>query len=205
LLTPWARQAEHTFASNILEKTNHQVKQMTSLINRFLNVSRLEAGKIYLNKENFEINVLIEEIVEEVSTTSNHAIIILPGSKLSVNADREKIGQVINNILRNAVKYSPKDRNIEVSCIESTRSVQVSIRDEGEGIHPADQEKLFDRYFGLKERIHPLHQVLVSGFIFLPRLYNVTAAGYGWRVNWEKAAHSVLVCRFSRLCQVIRS
>jgi signal transduction histidine kinase len=160
LLTPWAPQAEHTFASNILEKTNHQVKQMTSLINRFLNVSRLEAGKIYLNKENFEINVLIEEIVEEVSTTSNHAIIILPGSKLSVNADREKIGQVINNILRNAVKYSPKDRNIEVSCIESTRSVQVSIRDEGEGIHPADQEKLFDRYF----RVERENSSITPGF-----------------------------------------
>lgn len=160
LLAPWGKQAQDTFASNILEKAVHQVKRMTSLINGFLNVSRLEAGKIYLNKETFEINALIEEIVEEVSTTSNHTITILPGSKLSVNADREKIGQVINNILRNAVKYSPRDRSIEVSCIGLTRSVQVSIRDEGEGIHPADQEKLFDRYF----RVEREHTPITPGF-----------------------------------------
>jgi two-component system CheB/CheR fusion protein len=151
LLIPRAQKAGDTFSSNFLGKSLNQVKRMTSLINGFLNVSRLETGKIHLERQLFTIGELIEELVEEVSTTtSNHNIVILPGCNLPLNADREKIGQVINNILRNAVKYSPKGKNIEISCIESTGSVQVNIKDEGPGIKPLDQEKLFDRYFRIE-------------------------------------------------------
>jgi two-component system CheB/CheR fusion protein len=151
LLIPRAQKAGDTFSSNFLGKALNQVKRMTSLINGFLNVSRLETGKIHLERQLFTIDELIEELVEEVSTTtSNHDIVILPGCNLPVNADREKIGQVINNILRNAVKYSPKGHNIEISCIESMGSVQVNIKDEGPGIKPMDQEKLFDRYFRIE-------------------------------------------------------
>lgn len=160
VLIPRAQKADDTFAVTFLNKANHQVKRMTSLIDGFLNVSRLEAGKIHLNQQVFEIEELIKEIAEEVSITSSHNIIILPGCKLAVYADREKIGQVISNILSNAVKYSPKDRNVEINCIESTSSVQVNIKDQGAGIAPADQEKLFDRYF----RVEREDKTMIPGF-----------------------------------------
>jgi two-component system CheB/CheR fusion protein len=161
ILLGMAQKSENTFAVNALDIANNQIKKMTTLINGFLNVSRLETGKIYLNTETFEIDVLVKEVVEEMITTNpGHQIVISSGCSLSINADRDKIGQVINNLLSNAIKYSPKKRNIEVSCIELPNNVQISIKDEGIGINSDDQERLFDRYY----RIESHKTKSISGF-----------------------------------------
>jgi len=156
-----AKNAEDVFIVSTLDKANTQVKKMGSLINGFLNASSFGAGKIYLNEQTFEMNSLLNEIVEELMMAStSHHMVVLPGSPLSVSADRDKIGQVINNFLSNSVKYSPKGKNIEISCKELNGTVQVSVKDEGIGIKPADQEKLFDRYY----RIESAQTQAISGF-----------------------------------------
>lgn len=161
LLTSRAKKVEDTFSEVRLDKAQIQVKKMTAMINGFLNVSSFEAGKIYLNEQAFEINTLLNEIVEEVILiTASHNFVILPCPTVSVNADRDKIGQVINNFLSNAVKYSPKEKNIEISCKEMNGSIQVSVKDEGMGIKLQDQEKLFDRYY----RIENVPNQSISGF-----------------------------------------
>jgi two-component system CheB/CheR fusion protein len=107
------------------------------------------------------MNTLLEEIVEEVTLiTASHNIVIMPFPTVSVKADRDKIGQVINNFLTNSIKYSPKSKNIEISCKELNSTVQVSVKDEGMGIKPQDQEKLFDRYY----RIESVQTQAISGF-----------------------------------------
>jgi two-component system CheB/CheR fusion protein len=147
-----AKQSDDTFALNLLDKANNQVKKMTTLINGFLNVSRLETGKIYLNKQLFEIDKLIHEVVEEAeATTYNQEIILKTCDKLTVNADREKVGQVITNIISNAVKYAPLGRKIEISCKNVADMVQVRVKDEGEGIAPEDQQRLFERFFRVEK------------------------------------------------------
>jgi two-component system, chemotaxis family, CheB/CheR fusion protein len=148
LLTAAAKKGEDIFSVVKLDKAYIQVKKMTALINGFLNVSSFEAGKIYLNEEIFEMNTLLNEIVEEVTLiTASHNIVVIPCATVSVKADRDKIGQVINNFLSNAVKYSPKGSNIEVHCNEADGMIEVSVKDDGIGIKPRDQEKLFDRYY----------------------------------------------------------
>jgi two-component system CheB/CheR fusion protein len=161
LLTARAKKADDDFTLAKLGKTQNQVKKMTALINGFLNASSFEAGKIYLNEETFEIYELIDEIVEEIMlVNTSHQIRVLPGDALSVRADRDKIGQVINNFLGNAIKYSRAGGNIELSCKKVDGMLQVSIKDEGRGINPGDQGKLFDRYY----RIENAHTAKISGF-----------------------------------------
>jgi len=161
LLSLKARDIEDSFSLVKLDKAQTQVKKMMALINGFLNVSSFEAGKIYLNEQTFEMNTLVNEIVEDVTLiTSSHHIIVLPGPIVRVKADRDKIGQVINNFLSNALKYSPKGGNIEIACKESHGSVQVSVKDYGMGIKPEDQQKLFDRYY----RIESVLTQAISGF-----------------------------------------
>jgi len=161
LLTSRAKKANDDFGVEKLEKAQNQVKKMTALINGFLNASSFEAGKIYLNEETFEMNDLMNEIIEEIMLVSiSHNIQVIHGAALSVTADRDKIGQVINNFLGNAIKYSEKGGNIELSCKEVGGMVQVSIKDEGRGIKPGDQAKLFDRYY----RIENAHTASISGF-----------------------------------------
>jgi len=161
LLALRAKNDEDTFSMSKLEKVHSQVKKMTTLINGFLNTSSFEAGKIYLNEQRFEINDLLNEVVEEVTLiTANHNFVVMPSPKVSVKADRDKIGQVINNFLTNAVKYSPKGKSIDISCKESNGNIQVSVKDQGIGIKPQDQEKLFDRYY----RIESVQNQTISGF-----------------------------------------
>ena len=161
LLTSRAKKDEDTFSITKLDKAHDQVKKMIVLINGFLNVSSFEAGKIYLNIQKFDVESLIYEIMEEIMLTNESHIIKLKACpSLMVTADRDKIGQVINNFLSNSIKYTPKGKKIEIFCEEINGTVQVGVKDEGMGIKPQDQEKLFDRYY----RIENTDTQAISGF-----------------------------------------
>jgi len=143
-----AKKNDDKFIVASLESANKQVKKMGVLIDGFLNLSSLESGKIYINEQIFAIDVLINEIIDEMrSTNVTHQIVLNNCAALSVKGDREKIGQVINNFLSNAVKYSPKGHEIELACKQEHGAAQVSVSDEGMGIKPEDQDKLFKRYY----------------------------------------------------------
>ncbi|RYY30586.1 MAG: PAS domain S-box protein [Sphingobacteriaceae bacterium] len=149
------------FTVSALEKANKQVKKMTTLINGFLNVSRLEAGKIQIDKQRFDMANLIKETEAEIETTiSSHQIIFAPVKSTLVMADRDKIGQVINNFISNAVKYSPAGSKIEVACMQTDGQIKVSVKDEGMGVSATDEKHLFDRYY----RAEGSHMQTISGF-----------------------------------------
>lgn len=161
LLAARAKKEGDDFKITALNKAEIQVNKMSAMINGFLNVSRLESGQIYLNKENFSINRLLKDIIDEVIIfTSSHSIALTQCEEMIVSADRDKIGYVLTNLLSNAVKYSPRGQSIEVGCELINNMVQVSVKDEGMGIKPQDINKLFDRYY----RVENKHTQYISGF-----------------------------------------
>jgi len=142
-----------TFSANALDLANKQAKKMTTMINGFLNVSRLESGKIHIENQHFDMAKLMAEIQEEsILTVRSHNIIFEPIAEIFINADRDKIGQVINNLVSNGIKYSPSDSTITVVCKTVNNSVLVSVKDEGSGIKTEDQQKLFERYYRVKDQ-----------------------------------------------------
>lgn len=161
MLQAKAQKNEDNFTVGALSKAKKQVDKMTIMINGFLNVSRLESGKIHIDKQRFDMKELVKEAEEEVLATINsHNIIFAPVVTTFVNADRDKIGNVINNFITNAVKYSPLGSTIKVACITVDGDAQVSVSDEGSGITPADIDKLFERYY----RVENKHTQSISGF-----------------------------------------
>ena len=149
------------FVPHALNKAHLQTKKMTSLINGFLNVSRLESGKLEVNKQPFDLTILVGEQIEEISlSVSTHTFDYEPSGPVPVFADRDKIGSVISNLLSNAVKYSPKGKLVEVHCVISGNQARVSVRDEGMGIREKDLPHIFDRYY----RAGPEHTGHISGF-----------------------------------------
>jgi PAS domain S-box-containing protein len=146
-----ARRSEDNSTVGTLDKANKQVAKMTTIINGFLNVSRLESGKIYIDRRVFDMAGLVIEAEEDfLATIATHKVVFAPVAETLVNADRDKIGQVINNFISNAIKYSPPDTTIQVTCVTKDGKVQVSVQDEGDGIGEEDQEKLFERYYRVK-------------------------------------------------------
>jgi len=155
------KENDHHFMTNVLARANSQTKKMAGLINGFLNVSRLESGKLSIEQHPFELNNLVSEIIEETRFSVNsHTLIFEPVGEMNVDADREKIGSVLSNLLSNAVKYSPKGKVITIKCIAGPEMATISVHDEGIGINQQDLERLFDRYY----RVQSEHTKHISGF-----------------------------------------
>ncbi|EDM37737.1 PAS sensor signal transduction histidine kinase [Pedobacter sp. BAL39] len=155
------RQQDDGFVIGALEKANAQVAKMTNMINGFLNVSRLESGKIHIDLKEFDLALLIKEAEEEsLATITSHTVVFEPVETTLVNADRDKIGQVIHNLISNAVKYSPPGSTINVACISDLNKANVHVKDQGMGIKPDDLSKIFDRYY----RVEGNQTSSVSGF-----------------------------------------
>jgi two-component system sensor histidine kinase VicK len=146
-----AKKAGDELTSAMLDKANKQVSRMTTLINGFLNVSRLESAQIYIEPKQFDLAELIKETEEDtLAHVSSHQVIFAPVEKTMVYADRDKIAQVIQNLIDNAVKYSPQGSKINLTCVTRKDEAIVSVTDDGMGISKADLPKLFERYYRAK-------------------------------------------------------
>jgi PAS domain S-box-containing protein len=161
LLHTKLKKSDDAFVPGALEKASNQVKKMSGMINGFLNISRLESGKILIDKQPFIIGDLIKEIIEETNLTgASHLIELQNCDEAVVHADRDKIASVLSNLLSNAIKYSPKGSHVEVDCRRFENEVRISVTDEGLGIRPEDREHIFDRYY----RVESNHTRHISGF-----------------------------------------
>jgi len=137
-----------------------QVSRLTRLISELLDLSRIEAGQLELNKELFSLNELMIEIVQDVLYTNDKFFVnIYHDFECTVHADRDRLGQVLTNLLTNAIKYSPNADKIEVRIYQPEKNrVAVSVKDHGIGIAEKEQEKIFERYYraeGKSEQTYP--------------------------------------------------
>ncbi|WP_158826880.1 PAS domain-containing protein [Mucilaginibacter lacusdianchii] len=155
------KKSEDAFLQGAVEKSSLQVKKMETMINGFLNISRLESGKMAIEKTRFILQHLIINVIEETKlTVTNHHIQFVPGNVVEVCADHDKIESVISNLISNAIKYSPKGKQVVVQCQVIENSVQVSVQDDGIGIKEEDKQKLFERYY----RVETSNTRHISGF-----------------------------------------
>ncbi|MBS7566715.1 PAS domain-containing protein [Mucilaginibacter sp. Bleaf8] len=153
--------SDDNFLRGAVEKSSVQVKKMEAMISGFLNISRLESGKMSIQKTSFDLQELIGNVIKETGLTMNsHRIEFVAAGPLSIHADHDKIESVVSNLLSNAIKYSPKGTTVTVVYKTVAHSVQVSVQDEGMGIKKEDQEKLFERYY----RVETSNTKHISGF-----------------------------------------
>lgn len=161
LLLAKAKKEEDSFRVNALTRTYVQAKKMTSMIDDFLSVARLEEGKVPLKIAPFNFHELAEEIASDQQfLTLKHTIQLRDCKEVELNADRDKIGQVLNNLISNAIKYSPNGGPITITCEKKGTKATISVIDNGVGIKPEDQKRLFDRFY----RANNEKLQMVSGF-----------------------------------------
>lgn len=133
------------------------VDRLTNMIHRILDVKAVESATLNLDLEKINIIHLLDETVNEYELRAKKKSINLHFPDLQehfmVKVDQEYTRQVFDNLISNALKFSPKERNIYVDIIEhGKQKVKVGIRDEGPGISEEDQKKLFGKYQKLSAR-----------------------------------------------------
>lgn len=113
-----------------------------------LDLSRIEENKLELKKEVFSLNEFVEETVQDIHRTeTEHRILIHHQLRFEVKADKDRIGQVIINLVTNAIKYSPENKEVEVRIFEAEdQRAGVSVKDKGIGIAEEDQKEIFKRF-----------------------------------------------------------
>ncbi len=134
----------------ILERADRQVGIQNRLVGDLLDVSRNRMNKLELDVEPCDLVAIADQVVQEQRTVAPTRIILweMPTTEqVQVMADDDRIGQVINNYLTNALKYSAPDRPVEVSLRVEDSVARISVRDEGPGLPPEEQERIWDRFY----------------------------------------------------------
>ena len=134
---------------HFLNKTLKQVYKLNDLITNLLDVSKIQTGKLVLDRSEFDINLLIMEVTDNLQkTTKDHKITFVNNnSEILIHADRDRIEQVIINILVNAIKYMPEPGEILLQCSQSADEVLISITDKGIGIPEQYLQDIFQRFY----------------------------------------------------------
>lgn len=130
-----------------LSRLNEQIDRLTTLIRHLLDTSRISEGQLQLVSENVDINSLLLERVDEIKRTTGHQFVCHLGKLPAIPGDRERLAQVMTNLLSNSVKYAPAHTTITVSSELEENAVRITVQDEGPGIAAADQEKIFEKFF----------------------------------------------------------
>jgi PAS domain S-box-containing protein len=133
------------------------VNHLTSILNDFLSLGKLEEGKIEINKESIDLNFFFAEIQEEVNPIlkENQQLIIQNHlDHKAITSDKRILRNILFNLLTNASKYSGEDKKIQLTCKRQHHNLVLEIRDEGIGIPATEQKHLFDRFFRASNAIN---------------------------------------------------
>jgi len=140
---------ENPMASSLLTKMDKQITQLTSLIGDLLDVSKANSGQLTFQNDRIDFNELIKEIADDMQRTStSHKIELdLAANTEIIDGDRNRLGQVIMNLISNAIKYSPNADKVIISSYNNKDEIKFCVRDFGIGIPAAQQSKIFTRFF----------------------------------------------------------
>lgn len=138
-------------SADYLRKMDGQIDKLMHLINDLLDISKIEAGKLVFRIQEFRLDGLIDEVLEQMQEAAEkHEIVRVGRVNGTVLADRDRVGQVLINLLSNAIKYSPPNSKIIVQAQANKENYMVSVQDFGVGVPKEDQPRIFERYFQAK-------------------------------------------------------
>jgi signal transduction histidine kinase len=135
-----------------LTRIKSNTDRLSRLINDLLDLSRIEAGRVEVRAATLTLTALAEEVAEQVKALAaeKRIQIEVPSSDLrfTVWADRDKVTQILTNLIGNAIKFTPQNGKVNVMLEQNgDGQVQVSIADTGPGILPEERNKIFSKFY----------------------------------------------------------
>ena len=142
--------------SHYLNRVRSNTQHLAGLINDLLDLSKIESGKIEVKSCRVSLAGLVHEVVETLRPVAAEKTIALEAAitepSILVWADRDKVNQVLMNLIGNAIKFTPAQGRVAVSASKNGKeSVRVTVSDTGPGIPPEEKEKIFDKFYQISE------------------------------------------------------
>jgi signal transduction histidine kinase len=153
ILTMGAAGALQENQLHFLEIVHNNIERLNSLVDDLLDISRIEAGRVTLNPQSVNMREVAEDVIAETLRRSQQenkpmALSLDAPTKLSpVMGDGERIRQIIGNLVDNAFNYTPSNGTIRINIRQQNGDLQIDVQDNGVGIAPEDQGRVFERFF----------------------------------------------------------
>jgi two-component system phosphate regulon sensor histidine kinase PhoR len=136
-----------------LSKAAASLDTLDALVQDLVTIAQLEKGVVRMRRQRFDLIALVREIfelLEQQAARRGTALELFPPNlpeELPIVADRNRIRQVLVNLIDNAIKYGRQNGRVVVALVESGRTVRISVRDDGAGIAPEHQARIFERFY----------------------------------------------------------
>ena len=138
-------------APQFIDTIHKETTRMIRMVNELMQLGKMDIKEEHYDKEFIDINKLIEQITDrfELTHPEKNFIKYIPKTPIFVEGDQDKLTQVFDNIMNNAIKYSPNGKNITVRVRQNYNHnrVSISIKDEGVGIPLVHIDKIFNRFY----------------------------------------------------------
>ena len=167
-----------------LNRVRTNTQHLAGLINDLLDLSKIESGKIDLKCTPVVLDALVHEVLETLRPIAAEKVVTLEATfsepSILVWADRNKVNQVLMNLIGNAIKFTPVQGRVTLSTsTNGDENVQVSVSDAGPGVPSGESEKIFEKFYQITEAEGTSQRARVSVSQFANPLGRCTAARFG--------------------------
>jgi len=157
---------------DFLKRVKTNADRLTTLVNDLLDISRIETGRVVLQLAPVAIEEIVQQVVDlvqpKVEEKEQHLYTVLPPDLPRVYGDRDRLSQILTNIVGNAYKYTPVGGEIAIHAYVREARLLVAVSDTGIGIAPENQKKLFSRFYRVEDD---------------PAVYEVSGTGLGLAIS----------------------
>jgi PAS domain S-box-containing protein len=133
---------------DVITKAEYYSDKLNALIKDLLDVSKIQAGKLEFNKANFDFDKMVHEAVDGIQAANpDYTVTITGQTEQQCHGDKDRLEQVVQNLLTNAIKYSPNVKEVKVHVSQASNFLKLAITDFGVGIEQKDYKKIFERFY----------------------------------------------------------
>jgi signal transduction histidine kinase len=147
------RESDDPLLSKSIFTINKQLVKLTDLINNLLDVTKIDIQRLEFNMQPFDLNIMIHDLVAIMQPNTTHRLIIDGPEFCEAYGDKERINQVVLNLLTNAIKYSPAADKVLISIQSNEDDIKVMVKDFGIGIDQQYLQRIFEKFYRIEGEI----------------------------------------------------